>query len=389
MIILDKPYVSDFFLDTIKSNGFPVLRNNFAIRSGLGDYYNLIPEEDAIKSLLNKENPLVYMPSENPLAWVMNNLQATRLPATARLFKDKVESRKLLRLIYPDYFFQEVALGDLDEVDISGIAMPFVIKPSVGFFSLAVCRVDSPDDWEPAKREIRESLDMVRSLFPSEVVDPDIFIIEEFIQGEEFAFDAYFNQVGEPIVLSAYKHVFASPDDVTDRLYVTSADIVRKYEPVFRDFLESLGGLAELRNFPLHVEVRIDSQGRLLPIEINPMRFGGMCTTADLAFHAYGYNLYEYCFGQRKPDWEELLRGRDDYVYGLVVLNNSTGIEPHKIRGFDYNGLVESFEHVLELRKVDHREFHFFGFVFIESRKDNYRELGRILRSDLREYISG
>ncbi len=387
MIILDKPYVSDFFLDTIKSNGFPVLRNNFAIRSGLGDYYNLIPEEDAVKSLLNKENPLVYMPSENPLAWVMNNLQATRLPATARLFKDKVESRKLLRLIYPDYFFQEVALGDLDEVDISGIAMPFVIKPSVGFFSLAVCRVDSPDDWEPAKREIRESLDMVRSLFPSEVVDPDIFIIEEFIQGEEFAFDAYFNQVGEPIVLSAYKHVFASPDDVTDRLYVTSADIVRKYEPVFRDFLESLGGLAELKNFPLHVEVRIDSQGRLLPIE--PMRFGGMCTTADLAFHAYGYNLYEYCFGQRKPDWEELLRGRDDYVYGLVVLNNSTGIEPRKIRGFDYNGLVESFEHVLELRKVDHREFHFFGFVFIESRKDNYRELGRILRSDLREYISG
>ena len=101
-------------------------------------------------------------------------------------------------------------------------------------------------------------------------------------------------------------------DDVSDRLYITSADIIRKYQPVFTEFLEKLGKLANLKNFPLHAEVRIDSGGRLLPIEINPMRFGGMCTTADLASRAYGYNLYEYCFGQKEPAWEELLKGREE-----------------------------------------------------------------------------
>jgi len=266
--------------------------------------------------------------------------------------------------------------------------MPFIIKPSVGFFSLSVYKVENIESWNAAKREIHESLDTVRSLFPSEVVDPDSFIIEAFIEGEEFAFDAYFNQVGQPIILSAYKHVFASKEDVSDRLYITSADIVREYEPRFREFLESLGQLTELRNFPLHVEVRIDDKGKLVPIEVNPMRFGGMCTTADLAFHAYGYNPYEYCFAQQEPEWEELLKGREEDVYGLVVLNNSTGVEPEKIRQFDYESLQKKFENVLEIRKVDHREFHFFGFAFVKSRKDNYSELEKILFSDLREFIT-
>lgn len=289
--------------------------------------------------------------------------------------------------LYPDYFYREVSLGELEDLDITQIPKPFIIKPSVGFFSLAVCKVENIESWKDAKQEIYDSLDTVRSLFPTEVIDPESFIIEEFIKGEEYAFDAYYNQVGQPIILSVYKHVFASEEDVSDRLYITSADIVREYEPRFRKFLESLGRLTELRNFPLHVEVRIDDKETLVPIEINPMRFGGMCTTADLAFHAYGFNPYEYCFAQQEPEWDELLVGREENVYGLVVLNNSTGTEPHKIRGFDYERLQKKFENVLEIRKVDYREFHFFGFVFIKSRKENYRELEDMLHSDLREFI--
>lgn len=389
MIILDKPYVSEFFRDTIIRNNFPVLENDFSISIEGSEKFNLIDELSAAKGLSVSENPLVYMPTENSIGWVMENLGETRLPSMIRLFKDKVRCRELLRSMYPDYFFQEVKLEDLESLEIEGMPMPFVIKPSVGFFSLAVSRIERTVDWGPALREIREEIDSAKSLFPTDVVDTESFIIEEFITGDEFAFDAYFDRDGEPCILSAYKHVFASDLDVTDRLYITSADIVREYEPVFREFLKSLGGLAELRNFPLHVEVRIDDRRRLLPIEINPMRFGGMCTTADLAYFAYGYNLYEYLFAQKAPDWERLLRDRSDYVYGLVVLNNSTGIHPSEIKGFDYQRLATEFENVLEMREVDFREFHFFGFLFLESRQDNCEELERILHSDLRRYIIG
>ena len=387
MIILDKPYISDFFRETIRKNNFPVLKNEFALHSGLDCSYNLIDDESASKDLNSKENPLVYMPTENSIGWVMDNLKSTRLPGLIRMFKDKLQSRKLMESLYPEYYFRRVGLSDLDALDVTHIPKPFIIKPAVGFCSFAVCKVATDSDWEPAKQDIRKAVESARSIYPADVLDFDSFIIEQFIEGDEFAFDACYNQDGKPVIFSAYKHVFASEDDVSDRLYITSADIVRKYQPVFTEFLEKLGDLVNLKNFPLHAEVRIDSEGRLLPIEINPMRFGGMCTTADLASQAYGYNLYEYCFEQKEPAWEELLKCREEHIYGMVMLNNSTGVEPGKIKGFDYDSLAGRFESVLETRRINHREFHFFGFLFIQFRKENRGEMEEILHSDLSEYI--
>jgi ATP-grasp domain len=388
MIIIDKPYISEFFRETIRANGFPVLKNDFAVSAGLDESYNLIEEPDAVKQLKNKNNPLVFMPTENSIGWVMDNLGSTRLPEMIRLFKDKVQSRKLMRSMYPEYYFRQVELADLDSLDISGIPMPFVIKPVVGFCSFAVCKVENEMDWEAAKKDIKQALATVNSIYPAHVLDFSSFIIEEFIQGDEFAFDACYDKNGKVNVFSVYQHIFASKEDVSDRLYITSSDIVREYEPVFNEFLTKLGELAELKNFPLHGEVRIDYRGRLIPIEINPMRFGGMCTTADLTSYAYGYNPYEYCFTGKDPQWQELTEGREDYNYGMVLLNNTTGIEPEKIKDFNHKALAEQFEDVLEIRKINHREFHFFGFLFIKTRKDNFREMENILHADLREYIS-
>ncbi len=388
MIILDKPYISDFFRDTIRKNGFPVLRNEFALRSGLDSSYNLIDDENATKDLNSKENPFVYMPTENSIGWVTEHLKATRLPGLIRLFKDKVQSRRLMEALFPEYYFKQVKLAELDKLDIAQIPKPFIIKPAVGFCSFAVCKVVTANDWDPAKQEIWNSLETARSIYPADVLAFDNLIIEEFIEGDEFAFDACYNQDGKPVIFSAYKHVFTSEDDVSDRLYITSADIVRKYQPVFTEFLENLGKLVNLRNFPLHAEVRIDAKGRLLPIEINPLRFGGMCTTADLASLAYGYNLYEYCFGQLEPMWEALLKGRENDIYGMVMLNNSTGVDAGKIREFDYDSLVKRFECTLETRRVNHREYHFFGFVFLKNRKENQQELEWILHSNLQDFIT-
>jgi len=70
-----------------------------------------------------------------------------------------------------------------------------------------------------------------------------------------------------------------------------------------------------------------------------------------------------------------------------VVLDNSTGCAGEEIAEFDYDALLANFENSLELRKIDYREFPVFGFLFLETREENFGELERILKSDLSELI--
>lgn len=191
----------------------------------------------------------------------------------------------------------------------------------------------------------------------------------------------------QPVVLNIMKHIFSSGTDVNDRVYITSKEIIENYKNPITIFLTEIGKRAELRNFPAHVEVRIDENGFVAPIEVNPLRFGGWCSTPDLAWHAFGINLYEYLFQQKQPDWNLLLKDKDGAVFSNIVLNNSTGIEGKHIQSFDYEKLLADFEKPLELRKADFSKFPLFGFLFCETRKQNMQELESILMSDLNEYV--
>ena len=126
----------------------------------------------------------------------------------------------------------------------------------------------------------------------------------------------------------------------------------------------------------------------VIPIEINPMRFGGWCTTADMAAMAYGFNPYLYYFRQQKPDWARILKTRDGLLYSIVVLDNSTGYTANEIADFDYDRLLSTFEKPLELRKIDYTTYPVFGFLFTETKTDHYSEIERILHSDLREFTT-
>jgi len=177
-------------------------------------------------------------------------------------------------------------------------------------------------------------------------------------------------------VLSILKHVFSSDSDVSDRVYISSKEIIERNLDEFTGFARKIGALAGVKNFPVHIELRRDDNGTLLPIEVNPMRFGGWCTTADISYL------------QKKPDWPEILKGKEGKLYSVIVLDNSTGIGTDEITSFNYEKLLAQFEKPLELRKVDHKTYPLFGFLFTETRQDNYIELENILNSDLTEFIS-
>ena len=388
MLLIDKPFASDFLIKTIKENKFPIIITE-ASKSMISDEsLNWISEKKAINRYKKEKDLLVYSNSENAISWIEKNLSFSKLPSQIQLFKNKILFRELLKDAFPNYFFKGVKLSELPKLDITTLKFPLILKPAVGFFSLAVHKVDNALEWQTVLANIEQEIESFKGMYPKEVVDVSDFIIEQYIEGEEYAVDCYFNKNGDPVVLNVMHHIFSSDKDVSDRVYSTSKEIIEKHEPKIKAFLKIVGEKAQLKNFPMHVEIRVDSNNNIIPIEINPLRFGGWCTTGDMSYFAYGFNSYEQFLYQKAPNWNAIFETRKDTLYSLIVLDNNSGIKEKDIAYFDYELLLKDFKTPLNLRKVDFRKYAVFGFLFIETSKENKTEINTILASNLRKYIT-
>jgi len=388
MFFVDKPYVSDFFKKTVRDNAIPIVGTDIASEMDLYHGTAVIREEDAIEMIRNSDNPILYSTSENSIGWIAKRLAFSNLPEKIELFKNKLKFRELTKSAFPDFYFKGVHLEDLKAIQVTELPFPFIIKPAVGFFSMGVYKVSSHGEWMTTIDSIIAEISQIKDLYPGEVLDTRSFIIEQCVAGDEFAVDAYYNSTGEPVILSIHQHLFSSDTDVSDRVYISSKKIIETNLEEFTHFAGKIGNLSGVKNFPVHIELRRDKDGTLLPIEVNPMRFGGWCTTADISFLAYGINPYLLYYTQKKPNWSAVLDGKEGKLFSIIVLDNSTGIRGDEIASFNYEKLLSNFETPLELRKIDYTKYPVFGFLFTETREDNFIELHNILGSDLNEFIS-
>lgn len=386
MFLIDKPFVSEFLINTIKEHHYKIVATKEA--KGLIDdnSLNWISEYEAILEIKNNPTDSIYTNSENSIAWIFNSVKESKLPFQIQLFKDKFKFRDLINDAFPDFKYKTVALEEIQDLNFDKLDFPFVIKPSLGFFSIGVHIVHNMDDWNFAKEEL--NYENLSSIYPEEVLNTSLFIIEEYIEGEEYAIDCYFNNEGEIVILNILHHRFSSGTDVSDRVYSTSMDLILTYKDAVEAFLNPIGARAGLINFPLHVEIRIDENGKINPIEVNPLRFGGWCTTGDLGWYSYGFNSYEYFIKNKKPNWKQISNTRNNKIYSIVILNNNSGYTSSEITEFDYNSLKNDFENVLLMRNLNINEYPVFGFVFTETSLGNEKELDNILVSNLKKYIS-
>ena len=387
MFLIDKPYISDFLIHTIKENKFKIIATETATSLINDTSLNWVTEKEAIQLASENENTPIYSNSENSISWIENNLQFSEIPSQIEIFKNKIHFREIIADFYPNYFFKGVKFEELESVDVSSLKFPLIIKPTVGFFSLGVHKVDNSTEWNGTISKIKQEINHIKSYYPLEVLDTSNFIIEECIEGNEYAVDCYFNKQGEPIVLNIMHHLFSSGKDVSDRIYSTSKNIIEENLYLIEEFLIKLNAKINLKNFPIHIEVRIDEKNNLNPIEVNPMRFGGWCTTGDLAWYAYGINSYEYFMKNQKPDWETILNSRNTKKYSIVLLDNNSGFNEKEIESFNYSKLLNDFEKPLSLRKVDFNKFPLFGILFTETTLGKENELETILKSNLKKYI--
>ena len=381
MLFLDRPYVSDFFLKRVSESGHAALRTPFTEELSRQSGLPLHLVDDAEAERRCRAGDRLYSNSENALDWVLAHLGDLPLAGSIRAMKDKAALRRMMSALAPDFFFREIPAAELASTDISGWPRPFILKPSVGFFSMGVHTVTNEADWKRALEAVERNAG--QGGFPDSVVNQSRFIAEQYIMGDEYAVDLYFDEQGEPVILNIFQHRFASFEDVSDRLYVTGEAVIRPNLSRFTDWFRKANALIGARNFPAHVELRVDN-GQILPIEFNPMRFAGLCTT-DMAAFAFGLNTAETYLDGGRPDFDSLLAGREGKTYAMILLNRPEGLSPDA--ALDFERLAASFQRVLELRKISVPELPLFGILFTETDERQSDELDRILKSDLTEFL--
>ena len=369
LFILEEPYVSELMLSTLGKNQMPVLKNS------ISDKYR---DLNIVKDIAPDK---IYSNSENSIDWVTKNFPESPISKLIQICKNKYEFRKVLKQIYPNFYFDKVLLNEIDTY--TPPKEKFIIKPSIGFLSMGVHKVNSKSDWENTVTEIRNEIKNFKKNFPNSVLSSSEFIIEEIIEGEEYAIDAYYNNEGKPVILNIFKHPFVSEDDVSDRAYISSKEIIETNLPNFEKVLTEIGSALHIKNFPIHIEVIKNAKNEVIPVEINPMRFAGWCTT-DLAYYAYGINIYEYFFYNKKPDWKEILNGKDGEIYYFAMAETPSNIDKTKI-DFDYEGLKKEFSSILDFRKINYLEKPLFAIIFGKTK--SYDEITKILQLEMKEFI--
>lgn len=386
MIILEEPYVSKFLLETIQRLNIPVLQNEAIEKMKITAPLHFLSPEKFISQYQKNPNTPLYSSSENALDWVVQNLKVNRLPQKIQYFKDKFHFRELVKNLYPNFKYFKTPFSQLKSFDLSKLSFPVIIKPNIGFFSVGVYKVNSAKEWNSVNDLLINEMNNIKGIFPSTVVDSAEFIIEDCIEGDEYAVDVYFDDHSQPVILNIMKHIFASPEDTSDRLYITSKEIIESTYDIFNDVLSAIGNLAQIPQFPMHIEFRKDDQNQVGIIEANSLRFAGLCVT-DLAYFAYGSNNYELFFNNLKPDWKSLLQGKEGKIYAMIVGTIPKSLKLEEIESVDYEAFCKRLSNVLECREMDVHKIPLFTITFAAFDESTKNEMEWALKSDFQEFF--
>ncbi len=382
MIILEKPYVSAPLVAYLEESQIPVLHNDMAeVLKSKGHHLNLLDDNQFVERY--KQNGQLYAVSENALVWLYAQLPESELVKKVKILKDKAAFRRICQQIYPDFYYKEVEMKTLRSLNPDELPLPLVLKPSVGFLSVGVYIVRNKEEWKAALDDIDHNFAKQCAVFPETVVRKENFVLEQFIEGEEYAVDAYYDAEGKPNIINIFHHIFKSETDVSDRLYCMSKQIFEANYPAFNQFCIDLNSVLQLKNFPMHVEFRVDKNtGRAIPIEVNPLRFAGMCLN-DLTRHTCGLLPVKAYFEGTHPDYATMWNGIENDVFSFVVLD-----KPYETsRAIDFERLKRHFHGVLETRDIMNPAMSIWGFLFTQTKPEHKDELQEILHSTLEEFM--
>lgn len=380
-MIVDEPFAAPELIEYLVATQQPVLANGMAKKIA-AQHDICVLDDGEFAARVNAGERLICT-SENAFGWIAEHVEDETMTSAIAVFKDKARMRKLLGPMYPQMEYREVPTAQLPFVDFESLHTPFVLKPNVGYCSVGVYVIETREQWKAALADIEKNLAVWRSRYAESALGEGSFIIESYLGGTEYAVDAYFDENGEAVVLDVLRHEFADASDTSDRCYLTDPSVIREHAAHFAEWLNEVNKYVGAKNFPVHVETRMEN-GVISPIEFNPLRFAGICGT-EIAYHAYGFHTYDYFLRNEKPNWDELLRGKEGKLYCMGYLPAPEEVAVGKC-AFDYDAFLFHFSALLAFHKFEPQATGALGFIFIETEEDEEDERAFLRDANLSQF---
>jgi len=362
------------------------------IITGKGYSSELLKQEDKNIKILDenefKETDLtikigdkVYSPAESALALILEKSTSDTFSNAVQKLKDKESFRRLMQKLYPDFFFLKTTIEELQNVQLDR-TKKYIVKPTKGFFGTAVKELDKNTNISEITEEIRNELAENTRYFSESVLSRKELIIEQFIEGKEYAVDMYFDAKGKPVILNIYYHPIPHKNEYFHLLYYTNKEIFdRFYDRLNSIFLE-LNQHLKITNFPIHAEFKLENE-QLVPIEMNPLRYGGY-GLADLTYYAFGFNPFSAFFEDYKPDWEKIWQTRSDYHYGWVLGYNGTDIDVNTHTPDD-DAFQKYLGDILHYEEIDYKENPVFSIAYFKNNDHSFLE--QLLNTEFNDFF--
>ena len=348
----------------------------------LPETINILKDVEAASSIQDK-NAVVIMNWEASLAFILDNLPQQNL-VRVNAFKNKALFRQLVKELYPHLFYKEFTRDNLRDFQVPEEVETVVVKPSLGTASIGIRTVNGQQEWVKAVDSVFHDIDKAKEHLNPAMLNDSSFLVEEFVDGDEFACDGFWDANGKTVITGIYQHPFASSLDVSDTVYYTSVKVVAETINPTMQVLEHIGAKLGMRRFPFHFEFRF-SNGNLFPIELNPLRFGQVALP-DITEYAFGFNPYDLFFTDKAPNWDSLLNDAgNSKVYAFVLASIPAKYEAGKY-SFDEECFCNSFgDRLLNYLPSNPEVTPFFGVAHVVV--DNVEEVLEYLNVDFESFL--
>jgi len=244
--------------------------------------------------------------------------------------------------------------------------------------------LDENTDRNVLTSEITRQLNIRTNIFSDQVVAKDRLIVEEFIDGDEYAVDMFYNEDGQPIITNICFHPLPKKLEYLHVVYYTNYEIFYKLYNNLIQFFTELNKTINACDIPIHGEFKLH-KGKLTPVELNPLRFGSD-GFADLSYHAFGANPF-LCFANNcSPDWEKVWKGREDKVYAFYLGYNGSDLDTSKYRP-DFFNFRRLFSNVLADTAMNYQNTLAFSVMYIEE--NSLDRINELLEVEFNEYFVG
>ena len=349
----------------------------------LPDTENLqILTADALQdNLVFNDETMLAISSESVIDIVKQHTVSTSKNNATTLLKDKVKFRETIATIYPDYTFLKTTIDELPQLKVN---KKMVVKPRKGFFATAIHFIDENTDLTQVADKIDQELSRNKKVFDESILSSSELLVEDFIEGKEYAVDMYYDAHGQVQLLNMYYHAEPVHPEYVHMLYYSSKEVFDDIQDKVVDFYNRLNETLQVVNYPIHGEFKLTPDGRLIPIEMNPLRVGGM-GLGNMMYWAIGINPYEHMMKGTSPDWEKIwdMPEHSKSIYAYIIAYNGNNVDVMRQKP-NIERFKREFSKVYKEALFDYQRSLTFGTFII---KETPESIERIRAIDFDDYF--